>query len=225
MTTRIDGSAPSVVMSDVDLVAEFMVKLNQDNERANRESLRDEREIATAAGELRLGQMKEAAEFRLAAGIVSGACKIGSSVAGGVAAATRGPGSTDDSSSDGTSASESAAASTPEGGAEGAAGGAAEGAAASSSTAHDRTASDWAKATGGVLDGAGPGAAALMERFASDADMRAEQAKMAMDRATSRADERRADADEAGRRVDSLHDALKNVLSEKRRAEEAATRA
>lgn len=217
MTNRIEASTPSVVMTDMDLIAELMVEMNQDTERANRDAMRDEREIAAAAGELRLGQMKEAADFRLASGIVTGASKIGSSIANGVAAANTAPSSSDSSSTEGTPAADAAPA------ADGA--DAAGGTTASDEPVHDNTVKDRATAIAGALDGAGSGASAVLGHFASSADIRAEAASMAMDRASSRADERRADAEAAGRTVDKMHDSLINVLSEKRRAEEAATRA
>ncbi len=220
MTNRIEASTPSVVMTDMDLIAELMVEMNQDTERANREAARDEREIAAAAGELRLGQMKEAADFRLASGIVTGASKIGSSIASGVAAANTGPSSRDRASTEGTPAAAPGADAPAADGAD-----AAGGTPRPAERPHDNTVKDRATAFAGALDGAGSGASAVLGHFASSADIRAEAASMARDRASSRADERRADAEAAGRTVDKMHDSLNNVLSEKRRAEEAATRA
>lgn len=210
MNGRIEpGAAPEVVVSDVDVVAELMVTLNRENERAEREAMRDERMEAEAAGELRLGQMKEAADLRLVSGIVSGSVKIGSSVSTGVAAMSTAP--TGAAAADTTDAAEA-----PSPTAEGAEVAAPE---------HDNSTRDWATAVGGGGDGVGQATTALLGELASSADQRAERARMAMDRASSRSEERQADAEAAARSTEKVLEGLSSALSERRRAEEAATRA
>ncbi len=177
---RADSTAATcTVVSEFDSVAMTLVELNKNNEANEREAMRDERDAAEAAGEIKLARMAEAADMRLASGLISGGVTIASATVGGIGA----------------------------GGAEGS------------------ELADFGEAFSKGLDGAGRLASSAVDRLGADADMASERAGMAMDRASSRADERRADAEEAGRTVDKMHDSLNNLLSEKRRAEEAATRA
>lgn len=210
MTSRIDGSGGSLmVLGPEEMMAQMMIDANRENEIAEREAMRSDREAAAAAGELRLGQMEEAANFRLASGIVSGSVKVGSSITGGVAAI-------------------SCTASSGAAGADGAAG---ESAGLTHEVSHspagapDTTASDRATAIGGSVDGVSGAVTTLLDRLGSEADMRATRAETAADLAHGASEERRADAEAARRAIDRNLEVLGAISQDRRRAEEAATRA
>lgn len=76
-----------------------------------------------------------------------------------------------------------------------------------------------------VVDGLADATNGLLTRFADEADIRADRLDSAADDARSRAEEARADADSAAGTREKLTDLYSQALSERRRAEEAATRA
>jgi|GEM_PF-2932731 len=221
MTSRIDGSGGSLmVLGPEEMMAQMMIESNRDNEVAEREAMRGDREAASAAGELRLGQMEEAANFRLASGIVSGSVKVGSSITGGVAAIS---GATSSGSASGPDA---AAAPTGGDAATGESAPLADDVSPGPTTdTPDTTASDRATAIGGSVDGVSGAVTGLIDRLASEADMRATRAETAADEASSASDERRADAEAARRAIDKNIEVLGAISQDRRRAEEAATRA
>ncbi len=89
MTTinRTDVSAvPTTVCTEFDSTAMTLAELDHEAEAGEREALRDERARMERAGEVKLAAMSEAADMRLASGIVGGALSCVSAIAGGVAA-------------------------------------------------------------------------------------------------------------------------------------------
>lgn len=177
---RVDVSAvPSTVCSEFDSTVMTLAEIDHETEAGERDALRDERARMESAGEAKLAAMSNAADLRLASGIVGGALSCVSAVAGGVAGGAR----------DGTS---------------------------------DKA---WGTGIDRVSAGLSTALTAGLGHIASDADRRAESADMALDRARSRADEARADRDAIAADRSQRTETLGNVVLEKRRAEEAATRA
>jgi hypothetical protein len=83
---RVDVSAvPTTVCSEFDSTVMTLAELDHETEMGEREALRDERARMEWAGEAKLAAMSDAADLRLAAGIVGGVLSCVSAVAGGVA--------------------------------------------------------------------------------------------------------------------------------------------
>lgn len=206
MTTRIEGSGSAPIVSELDTYQELIAKMELDNERTSRESMRADRDHARALGEDAAAEMREAADLRLASGVVSAGLKIAnavSSAAGTATSAARSNGELklgDGSAADGAEAGATGATRRADYG-------------------------DYAGATNDALEGIGSAVTSALDRAADEADIRAERARTAAEEARSRSEEARADADGAARVRDGFTEAYAQALTEKRRAEEAATRA
>jgi hypothetical protein len=228
MTIERTGGAnlAPIVVSEFDTVAAALVELSQQAESSERDALSDEREAARIAGERRLGQMREAADFRLAAGLADAGSTVASGIVGVSSAAARmssigGPGG-EAAVEEGGAEATGEAAIDPDGAT--ATGGAADDARA---IARELRAEDArvSEGTQSILSGVGRATSSIAESFASQAEQRAERARMAADEANSRAEEARAEATSARERGEAAIDTLGTTLEERRRAEEAASRA
>jgi hypothetical protein len=204
------GTAPPIICSEFDDFARVLVESESENERGARNAMRDDREAARAAGEMRVGAMRDAADMRLVTGLanaVSQAASAASSAAGTAAASAR----THGNANLGTDAAGPDATATP--------------GAAPADPVRSADFGDYAPSIGKAIEAAGAGLGALFDRMGADADTRGERARMAADDARSRADESRGDAEAAARAADKTTDLYASTIAELRRSEEAATRA
>jgi hypothetical protein len=202
--TRIEGATAPIV-SELDTYQELLARIEHENERGAREDMRADREHARALGEAAVAEMRTRADLRLASSVVSAGVKIGGAVSSAAGTATSASRSGGELPLGDGSPGEGAAATAP-------------------ATRHDDY-GDHAGAVGSGLDGLGQAAAGLLDRLASDAEMRAERLRSAESEARSRADEAGRDADASARAREKLTDLYAAALGEKRRAEEAASRA
>lgn len=92
--------APVVATTGIDLIAELILESSLENEKSAREARAALRETASTLNDARIAHMREAADWRLAAGIASGIGTIGASLAKAGGAAASGS-STSDATSDG----------------------------------------------------------------------------------------------------------------------------
>jgi len=203
--TRIEGATAPIV-SELDTYQELLARIEHENERGAREEMRADREHARALGEAAVAEMRTRADLRLASAVVSAGVKIGSAVSSAAGTATSASRSNGELSLGDGSPGEGAPAGAPP------------------ATRHADY-GDHAGAVGSAIEGLGQATSDLLNHLASDAEMRAERLRSAEGEARSRADEAGRDADASARAREKLTDLYAQALGEKRRAEEAASRA
>jgi hypothetical protein len=201
--TRIEGASAPIV-SELDTYQELLARIEHENERGAREDMRADREHARALGEAAVAEMRTRADLRLASAVVSAGVKIGSAVSSAAGTAS--------------SASRSNGELHLGDGSPGEGGG-------NAPATRRADYGDHASSVGSAFEGLGQATSGLLDRLAGDAEMRAERLRSAESEARSRADEAGSDADASARVREKLTDLYAQALGEKRRAEEAASRA
>lgn len=178
----------AVPLTGLDLIAELILSTALESDRADREASAAARSVASTLAHGRIEHMREAADWRLAAGLASGIATVGAAAAKGA----------------GVAASSDAAA-----------GGAADVPAVDEG---------WSAVSGGI-DGAGKITSALLGWGADSANASAERERALAEEADGRSDRDEHDAGSSEALHGRMMASLAATVDEKRRAEEAATRA